>query len=148
MPWNLPRKPLDILKKGLESLRNDVKTKRDRLLAQLAEKKPITSSDEHWLDNDANLVDEEWILEALEKASNYERGVERLDDKGKAIMMKLRELAGDLLPKTSKKRKCESHHLPCYVCPPRLTKPKMLNRKQQPRPGPNTHRRSKRKMRH
>jgi hypothetical protein len=122
----MPPKPLDILKKGLESLRNNVKAKRDHLLAQLAEKKPITSLDEHWLDNDANLVDEEQILEALEKASNYERGVERLDDKEKAIVMKLRELAGDLLPKTNKKRKCEPHCLPCFQI---LTKPKMLDRK-------------------
>lgn len=100
-------KPLYVLRKGLEHLRNNVKTRRDHLLAQLADKQPITSEDEHWLDNDANLIDEERILETLEKASDYERGVNRLDDMGKAVVTKLRELAGDLLPKVSKKRKRE-----------------------------------------
>jgi hypothetical protein len=98
-------KPLEVLKKGLKSLRNKVKAKRDRLLAQLADRKSISSSEEHWLDNDGNLVVEEHILDTLERASDYERGIERLDDEGKAVVMKLREFAGDLLPKASKKRK-------------------------------------------
>lgn len=106
-------KPLDVLRKGLKRLRSDVKAKKDCLLAQLADRRPITSQDEHWLDNDANLVDEERILEALEKASDYERSLERLDDEGKAVVTKLRELAGDLLPKVSKKRKREFNHFAC-----------------------------------
>ena len=43
------------------------------------------------------------VLDALENASDYERGVEKLDDNGKVIFTRLRELAGDLLPKASKK---------------------------------------------
>ena len=41
----------------------------------------ISSQDEQWLDHDANLVDEEQVLEALENASDYNRGFKRLDDK-------------------------------------------------------------------
>ena len=44
-----------------------------------------------------NTVDEERILNNLERASDYERGLERLDADGKAIVKKLRELAGDLM---------------------------------------------------
>lgn len=110
-------KPLDVLRKGLERLQSDVKARKDSLLAQLANRRPITSQEEHWLDNDANLIDEECILEALEKASCYERGFERLDDEGKAIVTKLRELAGDLLPKVSKKRKREFYRFSCHLKP-------------------------------
>ncbi len=41
-------KPLDILRKGLKSLQDKVAVKKDHLLAQLADKKSITSLDEHW----------------------------------------------------------------------------------------------------
>lgn len=44
--------------------------------------------------NDVNLIDEELILDALEKASDYEMGVARLDEKGKGIVTKLRKFAG------------------------------------------------------
>jgi hypothetical protein len=49
--------------------------------------------------NDGNLALEQHLVDTLDKESNYKRGVEKLDDSGKAIVVKLRELAGDLLPK-------------------------------------------------
>ena len=100
-------KPLEILRKGLDNLRKKNSAKRDHLLAQLADKKSISSLDEHWLDNDVNITKEQFLLDTLDKESDYERGVENLDDKGKAIVMKLRELARDLLPKVTNKRKRE-----------------------------------------
>ena len=51
------------------------KAKRDHLLAQVANQKSITSSEEHWLDNDANLIDKGLILDALEKALDYKMGI-------------------------------------------------------------------------
>jgi hypothetical protein len=142
-------KPLDILRTGLKRLQSKVAVKRDHLLAQLADKKSITSSDEHWLDNDANLVDEERVLDALEKTSDYERGVERLDDKGKAIVTRLRELAGNLLPKVSKKQKCEFLQVVKFSCS-KLNEPKMVNQNRQrtsPRPDLVPLHRPKRKTR-
>jgi len=59
-------KPLNILKKGLKTLKNQVKAKKEKLEVQLAEKKSISLQDEKWLDHDANLVDEQLVLEALE----------------------------------------------------------------------------------
>jgi hypothetical protein len=53
--------------------------------------------DEQWLDNEANTVDEQQVLDTLESASDYEWGLECLDDGRKAIVKKLREWAGDLV---------------------------------------------------
>jgi len=43
-------------------------------------KRTISSADEHWLDHEANIVDEQRVIENLEAASDYERGLARLDD--------------------------------------------------------------------
>jgi len=75
---------LNILKKGLEKLENAVK------------------------DRKANTVDEKHIINMLEDASDYERGVARLDNKVKAVVMKLKEWAGGIAHKianASSKRK-------------------------------------------
>jgi len=88
-------KPLDILKKGLEKFSNSIKTQKDVLTLKLSCQESISSADEWWLDFEANTVDEEHILNDLEKASDYERGLERLDTDGKAIVKRLRGLAGD-----------------------------------------------------
>ncbi|KIJ90741.1 hypothetical protein K443DRAFT_116166 [Laccaria amethystina LaAM-08-1] len=89
-------KPLNILKKGLEKFSNSIKTRKDVLTSKLSRRESISSADERWLDFEANTVDEERILNDLERASDYERGLERLDADGKAIVKKLRELVGDL----------------------------------------------------
>ena len=88
--------PLEVLKKGLAKFKETIKTREKELTAKLARAETISSSDEHWLDNEANVVDEQRILDALESASDYERGFGRLDEAGKAIVKKLREWAGDL----------------------------------------------------
>ena len=89
-------KPLKILKKGLKILQNQVKDKKEKLQAQLAKRVSISSQDEKWLDHEANLVDEQWVLDALEKASNYESAFKRLDGAEKGVVRKLWEVAGDL----------------------------------------------------
>ena len=79
-------KPLDILKKGLAKFSSQIKDRKDKLNTRLSRRETITSADEAWLDNKANTVDEQCILNALEEASDYERGVERLDEDGKKIV--------------------------------------------------------------
>ena len=101
------RKPLEVLKKGLNILQRQVKAWKEKLQASLAERKSISSQDEQWLDNEANLVDEQRILEALENASDYERGLQRLDDTQKGMVRKLWEIAGNVAKVAGKKRKCE-----------------------------------------
>jgi len=70
---------LDILKKGLVKLKESLKTKKEQLETKLARKESISSSDERWLDNEANTIDEQCILNTLESSSNYEQGLEHLD---------------------------------------------------------------------
>jgi len=72
---------------------------------QWPSKTSISSADERWLDHEANTVEEEHVIHDLEKASDYERGLERLDRDGKAIVKKLRGWAGDLMKVAGKKRK-------------------------------------------
>jgi len=102
---SIASKPLDILKKGLSKFKATTKARKDELNAKLACKETISSFDEQWLDSVANTVDEQRVLDTLEAASDYERGVGRLDENGKAIVRKLREWAGDLAKVAGSKRK-------------------------------------------
>ena len=101
----MPSKLLEVLHKGLKILENWVSEKKRALQAQLTEKKSISSEDEQWLDHEANLVDEQQILEALEDALDYEQGFARLDGEQKGIVRKLQEAAGDLSKAVGKKWK-------------------------------------------
>ncbi|KAG6894045.1 hypothetical protein C0992_007700, partial [Termitomyces sp. T32_za158] len=55
-------------------------------------KEDISASDEEWLDKEGNLIDEERVVELLDEASDYERGLEQLDSHQKTIVNKLEEL--------------------------------------------------------
>jgi hypothetical protein len=103
---SMASKPLDALRKGLKTLNDRVKIKKDAIQGRLAERKPISAEEEHWLDYDANLVDEQQVLEALESASDYERGFARLNDEQRGLVKKLHEAAGFLCKAAGKKRKC------------------------------------------
>ena len=98
-----PLPSLEVLKKGLAKFTETIKTRKKELTAKLARAKTISSSDEHWLDNDANTVDEQRVLDTLESASDYEQRLEQLDKDGKAVIKKLREWAGDLARVTRNK---------------------------------------------
>ena len=98
-------KLLDILRKGLKTLTDRVKIKKEALQARVAECQSISSQDERWLDHDANLVDEQQVLEILEDASDYERGFARLDEQQKGLVERLKEAAGELSKVVGKKRK-------------------------------------------
>jgi CII-binding regulator of phage lambda lysogenization HflD len=102
---SMPLKPLEVLRKGLNTLQKQYKAKKEQLQARLAKRLQISAEDEEWLDHEANFVDEQHVLETLEKASDYERGLERLDDAQKGVVRKLREVAGDIIKVPGKKRK-------------------------------------------
>jgi hypothetical protein len=96
---------LDILKKGLKTLSEQVKARKVKLEAQLAEGNPISPEEEQWLDWEANLVDEERVLDSLEKASDYERAFESLDEGQKGTVKRLQQAAGAAKGIPGKKRK-------------------------------------------
>ena len=102
---SMAAKPLNILKKGLARLIESVKTRKNELDTKLQRKEHISLSDEHWLDNDANTVNEQRVLDTLESASDYEHGLEHLDEHGKAVVKKLKEWGGDLAKVAGTKRK-------------------------------------------
>ena len=68
-------KPLEVLWKGLKTLTDHVKTKKEELQAHLAESQPISAEDEQWLDHDANLVDEQQVLENADETRLFYRQV-------------------------------------------------------------------------
>lgn len=100
-------KPLEVLRKGLKTLTNHVKIRKEALQAQLAESKSISSEDERWLDHDANLVDEQQVLEVLEDATDYEHAFAMLNNEQKGLVTRLCKAAGELRV-VGKKRKCTS----------------------------------------
>jgi predicted nucleic acid-binding Zn-ribbon protein len=102
-PLNVLRKAFSKLKKSFEKRRKDL----HHLLDRLARRAKLTDDDENWLDNDGNLVTEERVIDTLDAASDFERGVERLSDDEKAAFQRLRQAAG-LQP--SRKRKFMFHH--------------------------------------
>jgi hypothetical protein len=54
-------KPLDVLKKGLSKITQSLKVRKDELNAKLARKESISSSGEHWLDHEGNIIDEQHV---------------------------------------------------------------------------------------
>jgi hypothetical protein len=100
-------KPIEIVKKGLTRLQNQVQDRKTRLGAELRAGRPISDSDEEWLDNDGNLVDEERVVDALDHASDYEQELSRLNSHDKSILDKLQSLGNCAQSQSapSKKRK-------------------------------------------
>ena len=98
-------KPLDILKAGLQALWKLTETQKRKLEADLKANQSITASDEEWLDGAGNLVDKECVIDVLENASNYERGLERLNTTERAIVQNLQTLGTSDKATSSKKQK-------------------------------------------
>ena len=72
-------KPLDVLKNGLATLQRHISAKRDVLTTRLKNRQPISEADEAWLNKgEGNMVDEERVVDLLERASDYEQGLRKL----------------------------------------------------------------------
>lgn len=102
--------PIQVLQKGLRKLKDSVKSRKNNLLTRLNRKEKISDEDEEWLDNAGNLVDEECVVDLLERASNYEHGLTRLTSQQKFLVEKLKELGGEVnkvvLPGNKRKSTC------------------------------------------
>jgi len=94
---------VSILKKGLKKLQDQTRDRKVTLEATLKAHQPISEFDEEWLDSAGNLVDEERLVDKLDKASNYESALKKLDTQEQSIVQRLMELV-DVAP--SKKHKC------------------------------------------
>ncbi|KAJ7485821.1 hypothetical protein FB451DRAFT_1169053 [Mycena latifolia] len=83
---------LEVLHKGRASLKENFKKRRDELAQRLKKEEKISEADEAWLDNDANHVNEDVLIDTLKNASDYECGLSHLDLKQKGLVQKLQEL--------------------------------------------------------
>ena len=98
-------KPLDTIKKGLNILREQTRERKTKLNADLQAKKKLSEEDEQWLDGEGNLVDEERIVDLLERASDYKESLAQLDSNDKHVVQKLQDLANTGIKVPGKKRK-------------------------------------------
>ena len=78
--------PVTILRKGLDTLKQQVQTRKASLEARLRKKETLSDADKQWLDNDGNVIDEQRVFETLEAVSDYEREFERLAEGDKEIV--------------------------------------------------------------
>ncbi|KAJ7356426.1 hypothetical protein DFH08DRAFT_911795 [Mycena albidolilacea] len=102
--------PLGVLRRGLKDLRKHIQSRKKTLQSRLSQKQTISAEDSDWLDNHANFIDEERLLEELENASGYEQGLSRLSLAKQGAWKKLKEFAEGVktsvpIPTASAKRK-------------------------------------------
>ncbi|KAJ7801422.1 hypothetical protein B0H14DRAFT_3489596 [Mycena olivaceomarginata] len=79
---------LEILEKGLSVLENSVNQHRDALTAQLAIREKISDEDSAWLDDIANLVEEQSLVAQLQESSDFEHTLSNLDPKDISLVEK------------------------------------------------------------
>ena len=96
---------VSILKKGLKKLQDQTRDRKVTLEAALKAHEPISEIDEEWLDNAGNLVDEERLVDKLDKALDYESALKKLAPREQSIVQRLMELV-ECSAAPSKKRKC------------------------------------------
>ena len=101
---------IDVLKKGLKTLKKHITSHKTQLEANLKAGNIISADDEEWLDGAGNLVDEEHVVELLDIEPDYKRGLEKLDVKDRGIMQNLISLGGGDKEAPGKKCKCTSFH--------------------------------------
>ncbi|KAJ7738450.1 hypothetical protein DFH07DRAFT_778978 [Mycena maculata] len=105
MPLHLS---LAVLKKGLSILRESIKTCHNALLAWANSSNlagHLTPSEDEWLDQEVNDVDEDAVIQKLKSASDYKHGLSRLDTKELVLVDRLKALAGGVAEKVKGKRK-------------------------------------------
>ena len=112
--------PVEVLKKGLNKLRDQVRDRKAQLEVELRAGQPISEVDQDWLDGDGNLIDEERVVDILDNASDYEQELSRLDSQSKTIVQKLQKLAGSggKNDGPSKKRKRKALRILWFRCAP------------------------------
>ncbi len=109
----MSKTPLNILKAGLAKLKKGVGECRKNILACLRRKENISNEEEQWLDNEANYMEEDTVVDLLDKASDYQHGVSRLTTQQKIVVKKLMELGSGIKKIAGNKRKHMASLLLC-----------------------------------
>jgi len=106
MPTFTMKPAIKILEKGLVKLRQQVHGRKAKLKAALKTGKPISDTDQEWLDGTGNLVDEERVFDILAHALNYEQMFAGLNPHDKAVAEKLAENSETSCRTPLNKHKC------------------------------------------
>lgn len=81
-------------------LKDGSRKRKDDLQAQLARTEKISSEDEAWLNNDANHVEEEALVNDLQGAEDYDAALQKLTSAQKEMTENLRRLAYEGVQRT------------------------------------------------
>lgn len=81
---------LETLKMGFSKLKTRFERRRNALTTRLGRKEKLSAEEEDWLDKEANLIDEQHLIDKLDTASDIDRGLERLDSQDKLLVEKLK----------------------------------------------------------
>ncbi|KAF8432564.1 hypothetical protein L210DRAFT_858906, partial [Boletus edulis BED1] len=95
---------------GLRKLRDQTSAHKSALEAALKACQPISEADEEWLDNAGNLVNEEHVVDQLDRAADFGSALKHLDASDRSIVQELMELAGKKYAPSTKK--CPSPTMP------------------------------------
>ncbi|KAI9449837.1 hypothetical protein F5148DRAFT_1338517 [Russula earlei] len=99
--------PLQVLKKALATLKEKIKEKHNKLTSCLSLGQSISTEEKSWLDiGSGNTIEEVYAIEALEKALDYNKAYERLEDRYKAAVQRLQALAGEVTKVAGQKQLC------------------------------------------
>lgn len=62
---------LAVLKQGLANLKSQVELRKSQIQTSLKKGEKVSEEDSQWLDGEANIVDEVFVLDLLSEASDY-----------------------------------------------------------------------------
>ena len=106
----MPTYTIQDLTEALQKLQHEITPRKQRIEASLQAGEQISKEDSDWLDNAANLVDENSALDVLASTSDYDTGFNKLTPAQKAAIERLHHiLEGQAAVKSDGgKRKCMS----------------------------------------
>ena len=109
---------LDELESGLQVLHERIQARKNDLLARLAKEEKISDEDETWLDNEANLVDEESLVTSLQASLDPKAVLLALNETQRTALDRLRNAnprsgGGDCANKRKRAYSSQSDEMLC-----------------------------------
>lgn len=83
------------LRIGLQKLTDATREKKEAIQRRLSRSEKISREEEDWLDNEANHVDEQALVHALQEAPSYDAAFNKLSPTQYEMVQKLEKLAID-----------------------------------------------------
>ena len=88
----MPTYTIQDLTEALQKLQHEITPRKQRIEASLQVGEQISEEDSDWLDNAANLVDENSALDVLASTSDYDTGFNKLTPAQKAAIERLHHI--------------------------------------------------------